>query len=359
MNTPMASRTYVDISRPYELIPGRLDAELAFPATTKRRAEQHHDIAAALASLYGLDYTTPYKLNPRWSAYEERWGNRERFGWPDYRRLRVSGPDRTMARYLAALPRVLTDVERLATRAARAFGQWRRSMLAALRGHLEYEDASTLRVRSATFRADVLGRLVKYLRTGAPTTAPARDNARPLWEQPATVAAEVWENCPVDPWDAPEHEVQAVLDRAVRLTPPQEQDDQAATSGTTTAVPDTVDELLALAGPENEAPAEADLAIGQSTREARRDEPLQLALIRCPDTVPAPEPAQRDRRGQRSRGEFPHGGAPWVSLPSAPTKPPARLPAPAEPGAERRTQLQAAASHAGHDHRRHRPTARA
>lgn len=41
-----------------------------------------------------------------------------------------------------------------------------------------------------------------------------------MWEQAAAVAAEVWADRPVNPWDAPEDEVTAVLTAAGRYTEP-------------------------------------------------------------------------------------------------------------------------------------------
>ncbi|MEU6462196.1 hypothetical protein [Streptomyces sp. NPDC046976] len=180
---------YVEIPRPHESARGRFTAELTFPVQSKRRAQQHHDVAWALADAHGLEMSTPYKVNPRWSVYEEKWGNGERHGWSDMRRLRVDGPARALARYLVALERVLDEVEALATRAVRVFGAWKRSIAA--EPFLEYEDASTMRVRAREFRADVLHALAQRL--GARRRpAGERDSSRPLWEQAGAVAEEVW-----------------------------------------------------------------------------------------------------------------------------------------------------------------------
>ncbi|MFJ4880120.1 hypothetical protein ACIP93_33600 [Streptomyces sp. NPDC088745] len=181
---------HVEIPRPYESAPGRFTVDLVFPAQSKRRATEHHDVAWALADVHGLEASTPYKVNPRWSVYEENWGNKERHGWQDMRRLTVQGPARELARYLVALERVVEAVEALATRAVRVFGAWKRSVAA--EAHVEYEDASTLRVRARGFRADVLHALVRGL--GARRRpAGERDTSRPLWEQYGAVAGEVWE----------------------------------------------------------------------------------------------------------------------------------------------------------------------
>ncbi len=245
---------YVEIPRPYESGPGRFTVELHFPSASKRRAVQHHHVAWHLANVHGVEASTPYKVNPRWSIYEENWGNGERHGWLDERRLRVDGPRRSLARYLAALTRVLDAVEGLATRAVRAFGGWKRSVAA--EPHLEYEDASTMRVRSREFRADALAALVRGVR-GTMSDAPGRDSSRPLWEQYETVAAEVWaEVGGVDLTGAPEEDVAAqsarmlleepeqgelfaVQDVTVRSVP------ALTSSGPATAVPVPVVPLLA------------------------------------------------------------------------------------------------------------------
>ncbi|MFD5856127.1 hypothetical protein [Streptomyces chartreusis] len=204
---------YVEIPRPHESAPGRFTAELEFPVQSKRRAKQHHDVAWALADAHGLEMSTPYKVNPRWSIYEEKWGNGERHGWLDVRRLRVDGPAPALARYLVALERVLDEVEALATRAVRVFGAWKRSIAA--EPFLEYEDASTMRTRAREFRADVLHALAQGLgarrRPGG-----ERDSSRPLWEQYGAVAEEVWADAGgVDLERADDHAVTAHMARMV------------------------------------------------------------------------------------------------------------------------------------------------
>jgi hypothetical protein len=247
-------RSYVQVFTPYAPVPGWLDAELSFGARDKRRAGEHRSAAIELASLYGVEYRTPWRLTPNWTVYREMTDGSS-FGRLDERRLTVCGPERAVARYLAALPRVLGRLEAAATRAARAFGQWRRSLLATLAGHLDYEDPGTLRVRARQFRTAVLGHLVGYLRT--PAEAGGREVARPLWEQ-AAVAAEVWTARPVDPWDVSEEEVQAVLAGAARYTEPWviEAEPVESTTAVAEEMPETVADLLAAAGPEQDAPRE-------------------------------------------------------------------------------------------------------
>ncbi|MGP4046895.1 hypothetical protein [Streptomyces sp. 2A115] len=179
---------YVEIPRPYESAPGRFTVDLVFPAQSKRRAKQHHDVAWAMADVHGVEASTPFALNPRWSYYKEMCGTDERYGGLDDRRLTVQGAARAVARYLVALERVLDEVEALATRAVRVFGVWKRSIVA--EPFLEYEDASTMRVRSREFRADVLRTLVRGLGSRTWPTG-ERDSSRPLWEQYGAVAEEV------------------------------------------------------------------------------------------------------------------------------------------------------------------------
>ncbi|MGV9509379.1 hypothetical protein ACWDQZ_27640 [Streptomyces tendae] len=210
---------YVEIPRPYESGPGRFTVELVFPAASKRRAKQHHDVAWTLAGVHGVEAVTPFALNPRWSYYKEICGTDERYGGLDDRHLTVQGVPRALARYLAALSRVLDAVEGLATRAVRAFGAWKRSVTA--EPHLEYEDASTMRVRSREFRADALRALVRGL-GAAGADVPRRDDSRPLWEQHGTVAAEVWaQTGGLDLTEAPESEVAAHLARMLPAEPEQ------------------------------------------------------------------------------------------------------------------------------------------
>ncbi|GAA3086999.1 hypothetical protein GCM10020000_87160 [Streptomyces olivoverticillatus] len=165
---------------------------------------------------------------------------------------------------------MLTATERLATRAARAFGTWRRSLVAVLSGHLEYEDPATLRIRAKDFRAEVLDTLVGYLALGAPRTL-HRDPARPLWEQADAVASEVWHDSPVDPWSVPEADIQAQLERMQHTE--LSIVDGPETEQPTVMVPDTVDELLELSGPAQKAPRGARAEARPDDAHARRHRP--------------------------------------------------------------------------------------
>ncbi|MEU5069130.1 hypothetical protein AB0G95_34385 [Streptomyces virginiae] len=168
---------------------GRTEARLTFPARRAWRAAEHKGAAAEVASLFGLAVSTSRRM-----LADGRPEGRE-----ETRVLLVTGAERQVARYLRALPRVLAGLERLATRAARQLGTWRRSLMTVLGGHLDAETPSTLRARARTFRSAVLARLVGFMRTGAPNPS-GTDLRAPLWDQVDAVAAEVWAAAPVDPW---------------------------------------------------------------------------------------------------------------------------------------------------------------
>ncbi|WP_431984162.1 hypothetical protein [Streptomyces qinglanensis] len=295
----MTPRPYVEIPRPYEYSPERYDVELTFPASNRKRAEQHHRIAFELARIHPVDTHTPYKLNPRWSLYEEKWGNGERFGSPDRRRLKVDGSPRALAHYLATLQRVLTTVERMATRAARAFGSWQRSLPGQMEGHLEFEDTTTLRIRAKDFRASALAALTGFLAHGAVEVV-HRDRSRPLWEQASTVAAEVWaETGGINPWVVPEDEVEEQLQRMRPLNlSVVEAPEQSAPQ-----VPDTVEGLLELSGPAEQAPHTVREAPRPPVRTAHgHDRLVRAARHRRPPVRPnGPAPASRPGAGRRER----------------------------------------------------------
>ncbi|MET8768589.1 hypothetical protein [Streptomyces sp. NPDC004658] len=243
----MTSRRYVDIPRPYQLSPGRVQADLYFPASAPKRARQQHAVATELARIYGVNATIPALDGPDGSIASRL----------DYRRLKVQGKPRSLARYLAALRRVLTSVERLATRAARAFGSWRRSLLTVLSGQLDDETPSTLRARAAGFRAEVLGTLVGYLARG-PQQLPRRDPSRPLWEEAEGVAYEVWQHAGgIDPWAVTAEEIDAELQQMLYTDlSVVEQPEAEDVSTVRFTMPETVAELLEQSGPAEQAPLE-------------------------------------------------------------------------------------------------------
>ncbi|MDA5284637.1 hypothetical protein [Streptomyces sp. Isolate_45] len=180
-------RTYVSV-RPFTAA-GRTDARLHFSAARGWRAAEHKAVAVELASLFGLTASTPRRM-----LADGRPEGRE-----ETRLLLVVGAERQMTRYLRALPQVVAALERLATRAARRFGTWRRSLLAVLGGHLDAETPATLQSRARAFRSAVLARLTVAMRSGAPASS-TTDVRAALWDQVNAVVAEVWEAGSVDPW---------------------------------------------------------------------------------------------------------------------------------------------------------------
>lgn len=249
----MKPRSYVEISRPHSPAPGRLDSEVRFAVSSRARAHAHRSAALRLAGAFDLEYVTPWRVNPRWSIYKEQTEG-IRYGAPDERRLQVSGPEGTVTQFLAALPPLLEQLEAAATRAARAFGSWRRSAAAEAAGHLDYEDAGTLRIRAQQFHTDVLAHLVGFLGEPAPGVTADRDGSRPLWEQSKAVAAEVWAGVPMTLRADAAEKVPAGCDQDLLPWLPM--------APLRPSVPSTVEELLRLAG-SDPAPAEPGLRLRQ------------------------------------------------------------------------------------------------
>ncbi|MFF4647456.1 hypothetical protein [Streptomyces sp. NPDC001389] len=187
--TTRSGRTYVTVSVFTDN--GRTQARLEFPAARSWRAAEHRAVAAELARLYGLKTTAPRRLL----------ADGTHTGAELPRRLDVVGAARTMDRYLAALPRVIARLENLATRAARKFGTWRRSLMAVLSGVLDDQSPAEVQRKARAYRSAVLARLISFMAQGPST---ASDDARaPLWERVDAMAAEVWALAPVDPWGTP------------------------------------------------------------------------------------------------------------------------------------------------------------
>ncbi|MBU3865574.1 hypothetical protein KN815_16250 [Streptomyces sp. 4503] len=101
------------------------------------------------------------------------------------RALRVTGPAEQVARYTAALPRVLDHAEQLASWAARMYGECTRRPQYA--DHFEALGASRRRA-AAYFRAVAFRRIVQVLTGPQPAAVPEVDPALPLWEQAETLA---------------------------------------------------------------------------------------------------------------------------------------------------------------------------
>lgn len=101
------------------------------------------------------------------------------------RALRVTGPAEDVARYAAALPRVLDHAEQLASWAARMYGECARRPQHA--DHFEALGVAGRRAAAAYFRAAAFRRIVQVLTGPQPATVPEVDPASPLWEQAETL----------------------------------------------------------------------------------------------------------------------------------------------------------------------------
>jgi hypothetical protein len=102
------------------------------------------------------------------------------------RALRVTGPAEDVARYAAALPRVLDHAEQLTSWAARMYGECARRPQHADR--FEALGTGGRRAAAAYFRAVAFRRIVEVLVGPQPATVPEVDPALPLWEQAETLA---------------------------------------------------------------------------------------------------------------------------------------------------------------------------
>ncbi|MCG5121563.1 DUF6884 domain-containing protein [Streptomyces sp. NEAU-PBA10] len=155
---------HVDADRLQLHTGGRASVRLDFRYASGR-GPQHADAALAFADRFGLD------------------GRRlDRAG----RALRVTGPSEEVARYTAALPRVLEHAESLATWAARMYGAWARHS-----AHAGFFCALTPRERrhhALSWRAAAFRAIVAVL--SGPETAPVPDPdpAEVPWEQASAVA---------------------------------------------------------------------------------------------------------------------------------------------------------------------------
>nr|WP_202513411.1 MULTISPECIES: DUF6884 domain-containing protein [unclassified Streptomyces] len=101
------------------------------------------------------------------------------------RALRVTGPAKDVARYTAALPRVLAHAEQLGNWAARMYGACAR--LPRHAEHFETLSASGRRSAAAYFRALAYLRMIEVLTGPQDVVVPEIDPALPLWEQARTV----------------------------------------------------------------------------------------------------------------------------------------------------------------------------
>ncbi|WP_330469317.1 hypothetical protein OG547_35305 (plasmid) [Streptomyces longwoodensis] len=102
------------------------------------------------------------------------------------RALRVTGPAEDVARYAAALPRVLDHAEQLTSWAARMYGECTRRPQHADR--FEALGTGGRRAAAAYFRAAAFRRIVQVLTGPQPAAVPEVHPALPLWEQAETLA---------------------------------------------------------------------------------------------------------------------------------------------------------------------------
>ncbi|MFK0296893.1 DUF6884 domain-containing protein [Streptomyces sp. NPDC090442] len=172
MPAEYATRTRIAVDR------GHAEAAVEFPpAAGKGKARAA--AARRLAAIYRVTARHPYRTlhyNPAGSDAPEP--------TPDELRLDVSGDPERVARYLSAVPRYLAQVEALATKAARTYGQWARS--AAGEEALEYVDAGGARAYARRFRADAFAAVADCF--GISSLPRHVDPAAPMWDQAARIA---------------------------------------------------------------------------------------------------------------------------------------------------------------------------
>ncbi|MFL0028512.1 DUF6884 domain-containing protein [Streptomyces sp. NBUL23] len=154
---------YVTVDRLQLRTGGRAAVPLDFPYGAGR-GPQRAEAAAAIAGRFGV------------SARRLDQGGRA---------LQVSGPAEDVARFAAALPRVLDHVEQLGSWAARMYGACARKAQHA--AHVEALGSTGRRQAAAYFRALAFRRVVEILTGPQDVTVPEVDPALPLWEQAATV----------------------------------------------------------------------------------------------------------------------------------------------------------------------------
>ncbi|MFD6918308.1 hypothetical protein [Streptomyces virginiae] len=165
-------------------------ARITLPAHRAHRARDHRAIVLEVARLLGVQTSTPRRLL----------ADGTHTGAELWRHVDITGPARAVDRMLTALTPVMTRLERLATRAARQYGAWRRSLMTILSGVLDDYTPTEVRTLGRRYRSDVLLHLTASMAQGPQHV---RDDARqPLWERADAVAAELWIQDPIDPWTA-------------------------------------------------------------------------------------------------------------------------------------------------------------
>ncbi|NMI63190.1 DUF6884 domain-containing protein [Streptomyces sp. RLA2-12] len=199
---------YVDVDRLQLRAHGRVAVRLDFPYAVGR-GPQRAEAALAVAVRFGVE-----------ARRLDRSG----------RALRVTGPAEEVARYAAALPRILDHAEQLTSWAARMYGECARRPQHA--DHFEALGASGRRAAAAYFRAVAFRRIVEVLVGPQDVVAPEVDPAFPLWEQAETLAGVLGEYGWVEIRDAydPAAALQ-LLDTAERIEAPAERWPVAAAHG--------------------------------------------------------------------------------------------------------------------------------
>ncbi|MFM9625090.1 DUF6884 domain-containing protein [Streptomyces turgidiscabies] len=155
---------YVEVDRLQLRVRGRAAVRLDFPYAAGR-GPQRAEAAVTVAARFGVE-----------ARRLDRSG----------RALRVTGPAEDVARYTAALPRVLDHAEGLASWAARMYGECARRPRHA--DHFEALGATGRRAAAAYFRAVAFRRIVEVLTGPQDVVVPEVDPALPLWEQAETLA---------------------------------------------------------------------------------------------------------------------------------------------------------------------------
>ncbi|MEU2564835.1 hypothetical protein ABZ626_36715 [Streptomyces longispororuber] len=154
--------------------------------------------------------------------------------------LRFSGSAEDVARFAAALPRMLEHAEQLASWAARMYGKCARAPRYA--DYFEALGTSGRRAAAAYFRATAFRRITEVLAGPQPVVVPELDPALPLWEQAQTLGTVLGEYGWVEIRDAydpaaravaPQHAEQLALFEPAAARPPP----PAPTAGPVVVIP--------------------------------------------------------------------------------------------------------------------------
>ncbi|WP_457541840.1 DUF6884 domain-containing protein [Streptomyces filamentosus] len=158
---------------------GRAEARLEF-AAGGGKGRDRGAAAREFAAAFGVE-TREVCVIKRLTATGE-----ERITWLP-RVLTVHGDADAVARYTAALPRLLDYTETLATQAARSYGAWARRTSA--EPFLEYLDAADRRAAARAFRAAAFRAAARVLaRPEDAVTVPDVDPALAPWDQVDAIA---------------------------------------------------------------------------------------------------------------------------------------------------------------------------